>query len=569
MDFNKLVNHVNFENNSTLSNQSIGSYIFSGYNYFTSGNYNGLQVGDDVDKWQIIDTDEGLKWRQNDSGGSNSSWGAWKTIVDSSNYEDYLNTNLEEILISGRIYRPIINPSTSTTYSIYPNKQYILNDISNNTTINLMSPESFPSGGNKSLIYYSDLYMRNVYLIKFKITTNVTITFNQNIIWNNPPHFLYNGYYESSDTFDICISYDIDSNKYYGIYVAFNSKNAIVNYTYSFDINEYGIVDLGLPSGTLWTDTDFHLNRSDGVELDWFYYGELKEDFENNTRGNQYGYNVSISSSDDIAYVESEGYFNTPTKTQMEELLNYCTIQWQLIDGSPKLKFTGPNGNYIYLNYNGYGGGSMNRVREMLLYRCIGGSVSGKYNICVVNSDSGDGGVSYRYTNNQILNASVLPITGDYSEFCINIRAVVSGSPVSKSVNLQNQWTSSTSYGSLSSSSYDFYESYSNYNVHSSIAEMQITISGYSSFTFYIRSYAESTYDYVIVLPLDSSTSVTGSNWRSVSNYANTSGNQSSTTWTTVTFSNIPSGSHVIRIIYGKDGSQNTNNDRGYVAIPK
>ena len=48
------------------------------------------------------------------------------------------------------------------------------------------------------------------------------------------------------------------------------------------------------------------------------------------------------------------------------------------------------------------------------------------------------------------------------------------------------------------------YESYSNYNASSSSAWMYIDIEGYDTFTIYVRSYAESGYDGVIVYNLDS-----------------------------------------------------------------
>ena len=134
----------------------------------------------------------------------------------------------------------------------------------------------------------------------------------------------------------------------------------------------------------------------------------------------------------------------------------------------------------------------------------------------------------------------------------------------SYTVTLNNAWRKSTSVSNPDSSLYDgVYESYSNYNVHNSSAWMYINIEGYDSFTIYVRSYAESSYDYVNVYNLDSTSSVKTS----------TQGNQKSGTsissYTPVTFSNIGGGSHRIAIQYRKDSSQNANSDRGYVLIPK
>ena len=128
---------------------------------------------------------------------------------------------------------------------------------------------------------------------------------------------------------------------------------------------------------------------------------------------------------------------------------------------------------------------------------------------------------------------------------------------------LNNTWRQSTSVSNPDSSLYDgVYESYSNYNVDSGVATMYIDIEGYSEFSIYVRSNAESTYDYVTVSELDSTTAKT-----------TTSGNQSSGTaisnYTKVTYTGIDGGSHRITVTYRKDGSVNNGTDRGYLIIPK
>lgn len=129
-------------------------------------------------------------------------------------------------------------------------------------------------------------------------------------------------------------------------------------------------------------------------------------------------------------------------------------------------------------------------------------------------------------------------------------------------VNLNSQWQTSTSYGSISDTgNYDFYESFSNYHVNGGTAKMFITINGYASFTFKVRNYSESNWDYVVVNKLDNTTSEGG--------YYSNEGKSSSTTWYDVTFNNIDGGEHIITVIYRKDSSGHSNDDRGYVAIPK
>lgn len=144
-------------------------------------------------------------------------------------------------------------------------------------------------------------------------------------------------------------------------------------------------------------------------------------------------------------------------------------------------------------------------------------------------------------------------------------------------VDLNSQWQDSTSYGSLSSdtANYGFYESFGNYNVNNGKATMFITINGYASFTFKVRNYSESNYDYVVVNNLDDTTvpswhpSVGSGTASSGKVYYTNKSNSSNTTWSDVTFNDLDRGEHIITVTYGKDGSANLADDRGYVAIPK
>lgn len=111
------------------------------------------------------------------------------------------------------------------------------------------------------------------------------------------------------------------------------------------------------------------------------------------------------------------------------------------------------------------------------------------------------------------------------------------------------------------------YRSYSNQNKPSTDSYMSFTIKGFDSFTFYIRSNAESTCDYVMVGALNTKPS------RS-SNYVNTSGRQNAGTslysYTPVSYTNLDkSTSYTIYVTYTKDSSRNVGSDCGYVLIPK
>lgn len=144
----------------------------------------------------------------------------------------------------------------------------------------------------------------------------------------------------------------------------------------------------------------------------------------------------------------------------------------------------------------------------------------------------------------------------------------------SYTVNLNSQWQLSSTVPNPDSSLYDgVYQSYANKGVGSSGDLMYIDIDGYTNFKLYIRSYAESNYDYVMVSQLDKKLTYNSSYSDTTLVKAHTKGNQKSGTtindYTLVEFTNIDGGSHRIQIIYQKDGSANSGDDRGYVLIPK
>lgn len=124
------------------------------------------------------------------------------------------------------------------------------------------------------------------------------------------------------------------------------------------------------------------------------------------------------------------------------------------------------------------------------------------------------------------------------------------------------------------SSLYDgVYESYSNKGVDNTAATMYIDIVGYTDFDLYIRSYAESSFDYVMVSQLDQTINNNTSYSNSTLVKAHTRGNQNSgsalVNYTLVQFTGIDGGSHRITIVYRKDSSASAGEDKGYVLIPK
>lgn len=146
--------------------------------------------------------------------------------------------------------------------------------------------------------------------------------------------------------------------------------------------------------------------------------------------------------------------------------------------------------------------------------------------------------------------------------------------PANYVVNLNDQWRESTSIANPDSAVYDgVYESFSNYNINSGYATMYVDIDGYTDFKLYIRSYAESTYDYVMVSQPDKDIKGNTSYSDTSLVKAYTRGLQNSGTaissYKEVAFTGLDGGYHRITIVYRKDSSGNSGTDRGYVLIPK
>ena len=140
-------------------------------------------------------------------------------------------------------------------------------------------------------------------------------------------------------------------------------------------------------------------------------------------------------------------------------------------------------------------------------------------------------------------------------------------------INLNNEWRLSSTIANPDASLYDgVYESFESKGVHNSGDSMFITIEGYTNFKFYIRSYAESSYDYVMVGQLDQNIDYNTSYSNTTLVKAHTRASQNSGTnisnYKLVEFTNIDGGEHTIEIVYRKDGSSNSGTDAGYVLIP-
>ena len=121
--------------------------------------------------------------------------------------------------------------------------------------------------------------------------------------------------------------------------------------------NGHEYVDLGLPSGTLWSARSMGSNCVNGLYYGW---GELypcdsfsmKEYIHKDSKLEGM---LRMRSADDVAHVNWGGNWRMPTEEEFEELARECIIMWcQTQQGQKGFLCTGPNGNRIFLEAGGY-----------------------------------------------------------------------------------------------------------------------------------------------------------------------------------------------------------------------
>ena len=145
----------------------------------------------------------------------------------------------------------------------------------------------------------------------------------------------------------------------------------------------YEYVDLGLKSGTLWAKCNIGAEKETDAGL-YFAWGETtgytasqvgtdkhfsESDYKyvnsssNLTKYNQSDGKTVLESTDDAATQIMGDEWRMPTKDECQELIDETTNEWDSINGVTGWKFTGSNGNYIFIPAAGdCGDGSVNTV---------------------------------------------------------------------------------------------------------------------------------------------------------------------------------------------------------------
>ena len=132
-------------------------------------------------------------------------------------------------------------------------------------------------------------------------------------------------------------------------------------------------VDLGLPSGTKWANMNVGATAPEEYG-DYYAWGEIEAkdvynhvtyqyvtgedtdgdgEYDENEEYDNIGSDIS-GTDYDVAHVEWGGDWRMPTLEQIQELLENSTSEWTELNGVNGRKFTGPNGNSIFLPATGF-----------------------------------------------------------------------------------------------------------------------------------------------------------------------------------------------------------------------
>ncbi|MBE6328196.1 MAG: hypothetical protein E7077_14315 [Bacteroidales bacterium] len=131
------------------------------------------------------------------------------------------------------------------------------------------------------------------------------------------------------------------------------------------------VVDLGLPSGTIWSICNIGAVKPEDYGY-YFAWGERREkvSFDKSTytwidsRSKSFlkytpenDYRV-LDSKDDAATVNWGEDWRTPTDEEINELIDFCQYSWTEINGVKGARFTGANGKSIFFPAAGFRIGS-------------------------------------------------------------------------------------------------------------------------------------------------------------------------------------------------------------------
>ena len=178
-------------------------------------------------------------------------------------------------------------------------------------------------------------------------------------------------------------------------------------------------IDLGLPSRSIWASCNVGATKPESIG-DYYAWGMTEEDEQydwstyihcNGSAASCHYLGQSISGTEyDVANTTWGKDWQIPTLVQLYELHHVCSYEWTTLNGVKGGKFTGPNGNSIFLPAAGYYDGN-----DLINYGShgyyIAGTQGSRYNgMCFVLSFY-DGYAHWSNNNSRCNGFSVRPVT--------------------------------------------------------------------------------------------------------------------------------------------------------------
>ena len=162
----------------------------------------------------------------------------------------------------------------------------------------------------------------------------------------------------------------------------------------------YQLVDLGLPSGTMWADRNIGAKSEEDVGL-YFSWGntdghvfgtdyDFDEDVYDETPGAKLEGDIDLEH--DAARVNMGEPWRMPTSEEFQELDDNCTHEFSSVNGYRGMRFTSKiNGNSIFFPCSGNGNGSSWSYRGSYGYYWSGSLYSAAYGRSLLFSSGGVG----------------------------------------------------------------------------------------------------------------------------------------------------------------------------------
>ena len=129
-----------------------------------------------------------------------------------------------------------------------------------------------------------------------------------------------------------------------GAGMVYGEEKSFTTTGHTFDLDN-DLVDLGL--STKWAK--YNLGATSETEIGGLFGFGDKTGFNTSIDPASYASADIYKTANDLAYKAFEGKVTMPTIAEFEELFALCTREWVEVEGVAGYKFTGPNGNSIFM----------------------------------------------------------------------------------------------------------------------------------------------------------------------------------------------------------------------------